>query len=660
MKRRSLLTPVLPLLVFVCSPPSFGQAGGFPPKTGANGIPQETAKPPSDFSEEPLVFEYLRTVMRYENDGTGTRETVARIHVQSTAGLTKAGQLIFDYNASNESVEIRSVLVRKPDGAVVAAGSDAVQDLSAPVAREAPMYTDARQKHVTVPSLSVGDTVEYDVVTSSKPLLPGQFWQTWVLEEAAICLDEQVELNVPRERALKMKGPPGVEAATRDDGDRRIYVWKTSNLKVANPFEKLKDFKFDVKRLLEGMQPTPAQRVEFSTFQSWAEVGKWYGDLEKERRVPSAEVRAKADEIVRGKTGELEKNEALYEGVARNIRYVSLSFGVGRYQPHAASEVLANRYGDCKDKTTLLQSFLEAAGIHGHAALINSRGNFDADVPTPLQFDHAITFVSIAGKDEWLDSTMGVLPFGYLLPRMRGEKALVVQTSDPPALRRTPEDLPMRTSYRFEITGAFDSEGVVDAKVTFLTRGDLEVLIRLLSVYLPAAQFSQMFEAFAAKSENPAYGQVKFSDFKLNNPLDSSSALSAEVHFKGRLMYVDPDKSSGRDLARSLSLAMLEKDGMFPLPPVPGTKDDHSDAEKPQPIELGGPKEYSLSVSIDVPAAKLDKEDKPFEVHAADEYAEYDSSAKWVGQTFHGNWRLNLLKAEIPASGLKDYAEFRK
>jgi Domain of Unknown Function with PDB structure (DUF3857) len=268
MKRRCLLTSVLPLFAVICSAPAYGQAGDLPPKTGGNGTLQETAKAPSDFSQEPLVFEYLRTVMRYENDGTGTRETVAKIHVQSSAGLTKAGQLIFDYNASNETVEIRSVLVRKPDGSVVTAGADAVQDLSAPVAREAPMYTDARQKHVTVPSLSVGDTVEYDVVTSSKPLLPGQFWNTWMLEEAAICLDEQIELNVPRERPLKMKGPAGVEATSRDDGERRIYLWKTSNLKVANPFEKLKDRKFDVKRLLEGMQPAPARNVEFSTFQS--------------------------------------------------------------------------------------------------------------------------------------------------------------------------------------------------------------------------------------------------------------------------------------------------------------------------------------------------------------------------------------------------------
>src|SRR5208282_3398717 len=216
-----------------------------------------------------------------------------------------------------------------------------------------------------------------------------------------------------------------------DEGDRRIYHWAASTLQYSSPNELTKNFKFDVKALLEGVRAPATRAIMFSTFQTWDEIGTWYSHLEHDRRVPTPEIRAQADEIVHGQTIDVEKAQALYYWVSRNIRYVSLSFGVGRYQPHAASEVLANRYGDCKDKTTLLQAFLEAEGIHGHAALINSRGNFDTDVPTPLQFDHVITFVPIAGKDEWLDSTVGVLPFGYLLPQMRGEDALVVQTSDP-------------------------------------------------------------------------------------------------------------------------------------------------------------------------------------------------------------------------------------
>src|SRR6202167_3389189 len=215
-----------------------------------------------------------------------------------------------------------------------------------------------------------------------------------------------------------MKSPPDVTPVSHAEGDRQIYIWKTTTEHGAEtPLPGFASTKgFDPAALLRGIQPVPYRKVSFSTFENWAQIGSWYSQLERDRRVPSAEVKAQADEITKDATTDLAKAQALYQWVSRNIRYVSLSFGVGRYQPHAASEVLANRYGDCKDKTTLLQAFVEAEGIHGHAALINSGGNFDADVPTPLQFDHAITFVPISGKDEWLDSTVGVLPFGYLLP----------------------------------------------------------------------------------------------------------------------------------------------------------------------------------------------------------------------------------------------------
>ena len=52
--------------------------------------------------------------------------------------------------------------------------------------------------------------------------------------------------------------------------------------------------------MLEGVKPPPARTIMFSTFQSWEEIGTWYSNLERERRAPTAEVRAQADEIVRG------------------------------------------------------------------------------------------------------------------------------------------------------------------------------------------------------------------------------------------------------------------------------------------------------------------------------------------------------------------------
>ena len=54
---------------------------------------------------------------------------------------------------------------------------------------------------------------------------------------------------------------------------------------------------------------------------------------------------------------------AIYEFVSGQTRYIGIDFGVGRYQPHAAAEVLANQYGDCKDKDTLLEAMLRAKGF---------------------------------------------------------------------------------------------------------------------------------------------------------------------------------------------------------------------------------------------------------------------------------------------------------
>jgi hypothetical protein len=76
------------------------------------------------------------------------------------------GQVVFGCNSANERIEVAFVRVRKPDGTVVATSPASVQDLTAPVQRVAPVYTDFRQKHVTVESLRPGDTLQFRLVTT--------------------------------------------------------------------------------------------------------------------------------------------------------------------------------------------------------------------------------------------------------------------------------------------------------------------------------------------------------------------------------------------------------------------------------------------------------------------------------------------------------------
>jgi tetratricopeptide (TPR) repeat protein len=611
-----------------------------------------------DFSQEPFVYEYLRAAMRYENDGSGTREVRARVRVQTPAGLNSAGQLIFQYSSVNEQVEIRSVRVLKSDGNVVAAGPETVQDLSAPVAREAPMYTDARQKHVTVPGLAVGDVVEYDVVIDAKPLLAGQFWYIWNFEQRAIALDEQLDLNVPANRAVKIKSSEGIEASNHVDGDRRLYHWATANLKTPPPVDIFKDFKFDVVKLLGGERPPPAPRVMFSTFQSWTEVADWYAELERDRRVPTPEIRAKADEIARGQQTEEAKAQALYYWVSQNIRYVSLSFGVGRYQPHPAAEVFSNRYGDCKDKTTLLEAMLDAEGLHAHAVLASMSADVDADMPNPWQFDHAYTFLQVAGKDTWLDSTLGVGPFDYLAPQLRGKEALVVSEAHPDELRQTPQDFPFTVEYRVGVNGTVDANGTLDSTVELRTRGDLEVLIRLLNDHLSKEQLDKSADSVLARTNKFLYDSVHYSDFKVLNASDTSQPVKAQFHVTGKMMYVNPKDATPAQLADALTTRPIAQWHLLTLLPGANSKLDSKHKPEQLPTDLKGPRIYSLDLNLafgsfvasDPPLAK--------DFRITEKFAEYTSSNSWQGNTFHASTSLDLRVPTIPASDAKEYAAF--
>jgi hypothetical protein len=60
------------------------------------------------------------------------------------------------------------------------------------------------------------------------------------------------------------------------------------------------------------------------------------------------------------------------------------------------------------------------------AALVNSSGKLDAEVPSPGQFDHVIGYLPQGKKVVWLETTPEVGPFGYLVPRLRDKEALVM------------------------------------------------------------------------------------------------------------------------------------------------------------------------------------------------------------------------------------------
>lgn len=632
-----LLALVLPAL------PAFAQDK--PSQEAPNSSPT-----PAGASLDPLIYEKFQGAIRYGDDGRGTKETIARVRVQTYVGVQKIGQLIFPYNGANERVEVKSVKVIKPDGTQVTAGPEAVVDVSSPVVQEAPMYTDARQKHVSVPGLSVGDIIEYDVVTRVfEPLTPGQFWDSWDFVVHSVCLDDELVLDVPANRALKIKYPDGMRPTVTDQGGRRRYSWKTENKKAFEEPSLFGNFQsLDPAQMLRGFAAPTVRRVLFSTFQTWDEVGQWYGGLAQDLQQPTPEIRAKADEITKGASTDLAKAQALYDYVS-HIRYVSLSFGVGRYQPHSAVEVLSNRYGDCKDKATLLDALLAAEGIESATALVETRMDVDRDLPTPMQFDHAINVVTLGGKDVWLDSTIGVAPFGYLLPQLRGKDALVVSYPQKSELRQAPANLAGAKTYRFTVEKDIDEKGAEEANVAVEVQGgDWEVLLRLLLSRLTPAQFGQMLsgDPKLVGGYSGAYSNVQAGD-----PFDTREPFWMAAHYNRSLdPSVDPKTSNALKKTPSpLAQDLIER--VLPIGKMIFT-------EKKSSISLDGPKDFYLHIKVTRKSPSAANPPKPF--HLTKDFGEYTLESSADHDTITVDAHLNLRESELDGSRFGEYMAFRK
>src|SRR6185503_17401897 len=225
-------------------------------------------------------------------------------------------------------------------------------------------------------------------------------------------------------------------------GDRRVYRWKTAHPEPPAEGENK-----------PATREAPPADVRLSSFRNWNEFATWYGTL---AALPSDDtVKAKAASLTAGARDEAAKIAAIYQFVSTEIRYVSLSFGVGRFAPHAPADVLAHQYGDCKDKAILLKALLEAAGVHAVPVLLNSRRSIADDLSSPAEFDHVIVMVPAAPPRAalWLDATLEVAPPGMLMASERNRKTLTIEGPGRAAVVSTPADPPFPAAEHVSIEG---------------------------------------------------------------------------------------------------------------------------------------------------------------------------------------------------------------
>jgi Tfp pilus assembly protein PilF len=589
--------------------------------------------PKPDYSKEAFVVEQTSLRVDFENDGTGKRESLSKIRIQSDAGVQRYGVLTLPYQNLVESLDIDYVRVHKPDGTVVSTPAENIQDMPTEITRQAPFYSDLHEKQVAVKGLRVGDMLEFHATWQvTKPLAPGQFWYAYNFSHDGIILQEELQISMPKERAIKWKST-SLKPNITEVGARRIFSWTSSQLTHKSSEEEKTDQEEKLYQLARGKLPAP--EVQISSFQSWEELGRWYGSLQKDRVKPTDEIRAKATELTKAATDDTAKLRALYKYVSAEFRYIGVAFGIGRYQPHSAADVLSNQYGDCKDKHTLLASLLDAAGIKAYPALINSVHEIDPDVPSPAQFDHMITAVPQKDKILWLDTTSELAPFAYLLSPLHDKPALVVTEDKPSSLITTAGESPSRPSQSFSMDAKLSENGTLEGKVLQEVNGaDSEVIIRLAFRRVPLPNWKDLVqqmsyaEGFAGDVSEVTAGVPE----KTEEPF----------HFSYNYNRKDFPDWPNRRVAAALP--------PFSLPA--------HDTQPAHPIWLGAPQDIHYESHVQLPPGYSPQ--LPAAINLNEDFAEYHASYSAKGNVLSADRKLIVKLQEVPEKEYETYKKFKK
>jgi tetratricopeptide (TPR) repeat protein len=631
---RLLLLPLAPLSLAQQTPPA-------PQQTQSAVVKQASAKSDT-YASESIVIEHADVVYTFAADGTGTRERTIAARVQSEAAVRALGVVGIPYAGNSEQVEIVYARVRRPDGTVVSTQAADALDMPEEVTRQAPFYSDLKQKQIPIRSLHVGDTLEWKArIIRTKPEAPGQFWGAEMFTQDTVVLAETIELRVPKSSYVNVWSPT-LKPAESTEGDQHIYRWATSQLKPTAGKQAEADSEAKKKLVLTADEELDADQgklpsIAWTTFKSWQDVGLWYRSLSADRATPSPEIKAKAAELIAGKVTDEEKIRALYTYVATQFRYIGVAFGVGRYQPHPASEILENQYGDCKDKHTLLASLLAAAGFHADAVLIGAGIRFNPDVPSPTSFNHLITRLITPGKFAepiWLDTTAEIAPYRMLFATIRDKQALVVPDAAAPRLERTPADPPFPSFSNWKAIGTLYEDGVSNSRITYSTRGDEELIYRTALRQTTPAQYPAAIQQI---SQLMGYqGTATHPDF--GSPDDTVQPLTWSYDYK-REQGGDWEHYKIIPQTKYSSVPTIDEKN----PPI-------------QSVELGWPRTETSHAEMTLPdnwGAVL-----PEATHAKSEFATLDQTFSFEKGVLSTDLRVVVLKEKVPASRWKEYQKW--
>jgi transglutaminase-like putative cysteine protease len=363
-----------------------------------------------------------------------TEETYTHfVYLITTPGaLNNGSQLAISFDPSFQSVSLHTAK-RWRAGVALSQDDASFRVIQREESLEQSVYSGEQTWLAFLKDVQVGDTIEVAyTVRGFNPVFAGRY-----------CASYGLQTSTPTQRALlRVLSPPGRTPAFRvanstvaptvgTAGGRQEYSLALSDLPPVTYEENLP----------YGFQP--GVRVDISEFAGWPEVAAWGAALyapavDVGSGTAGGDIAATAREVTEGQETDEQKALAILRWVQDSVRYLGIETGINSHQPRAAAEVLANRFGDCKDKVALLLGMLKAAGVRAWPVLVHTwrQDLVHAGLPSPLAFNHVIAALSLSTRGTiYVDPTRsnqggpiaqsGLSDFGWGLPLLPGTRDLV-------------------------------------------------------------------------------------------------------------------------------------------------------------------------------------------------------------------------------------------
>lgn len=272
------------------------------------------------------------------------------------------------------------------------------------------VYSDKKSKNVRVGGSDVGSVVGFEYEMKGRPYILQDFWYFQSGEPV-----EQSRYELRLAPGWRFKADwvnHDVQPPSEENG---AVVWRLNDV----PRIEREPHEPPYAALAGRMVVTfLSDKKPDLSYKNWSEFGSWYTQLASGVRDTNPALQQKVQELAPASLPLMDRIRALARFAQHDVRYVEISIGIGGWRPHAAADILTHRYGDCKDKATVLSSMLAQIGVKSYYLLVDTeRGKFTKNSPPQAAFNHMILAIALpeASYAKPLPALYEHPKFGHLL-----------------------------------------------------------------------------------------------------------------------------------------------------------------------------------------------------------------------------------------------------